>query len=500
VNEPTWLSDEELPELNILPNLDLERAFLGCLLVNPELTEEASGIVSIEDLASPRHQRIYDAILTLGSQADILTVCDFLRQAGELDRVGGVDVVAALSDGVTRSRSCRVYAERIKDASVKRVIASRASELRQGATNGRTQDELREMIAGLAAACPETTESSAPIDLYSPDVRPVKAEFVVRDLIRKKGLHLLWAPPSGGKTYLLLRIVHELLAADPEQRLLGHPHLEVRAPWRRILWIATEESAGGLRYRADMVRAGMPYGYQMAGELLYVFAAASGHRVTLDDLPALYAQHGPFDACILDSLTGLRPKTVNGERVRWDVDNDAANEMCLLLRGLAEEHETALFLVHHTGREIAKGYRGPTDWWASADVMLGLLPDHGRTKVQVDKNRDGARIETFYLTPSWERGAFTVTYEEAIHVLSASLSGNAQKVLAYLRGAESAVSQAKISEACGLTRSTSQRALADLIEAELVRDTGIRGPKGSPVYALLVPTGAHGDGHQKDED
>ena len=132
---------------------------------------------------------------------------------------------------------------------------------------------------------------------------------------------------------------------------------------------------------------------------------------------------------ILDSLTGLRPKQVNGQTVRWDLDNDAANEQCLMLRGLAERHKVAIVLIHHTGRDQSRGYRGPTDWWASADVMLGLVPDDGRVRVQLEKNRDGRLVKPFILTPAWGAEGFYLTYGGS--ALSSGLSGTARAADAF---------------------------------------------------------------------
>jgi hypothetical protein len=157
-----------------------------------------------------------------------------------------------------------------------------------------------------------------------------------------------------------------------------------------VLWIATEEDASALRYKADWIKRGLDV-ENLDGTILYRFAADPRRRLTLDDLAEIIDVDGPLDSIVLDSLTGLRPRKVDGERVKWDLDNDAANEMCLSLRALTAEHQIALQICHHTGRDTTRGYRGATDWWASADVMLGLVPDARRTKVLVEKNRDGPR-------------------------------------------------------------------------------------------------------------
>lgn len=321
------------------------------------------------------------------------------------------------------------------------------------------------------------------VDLYGPTVTPTAPGYTVPGLLRRKGLHLIWAQPGGLKTYTLLWLAHALLTGREGDRLFDHPELTIPGPFGHVLWVGTEEDAGSLRYRADKVRRGMgdpPLG----GRLSHVFASEHGRRVTLDHLPLILDADGPAELLVLDSLTGLRPKTVNGQRVKWDLDNDAANETCLALRGLAEAHDLAIILVHHTGRDTAKGYRGPTDWWASADVMFGLVPDSSgrvnvRTRPPEGKNRDGKILDPFTLEPSWTGDAFTLRY---VGATASKLSANAERVMAVIRSRYCA-SQTTIAQATGLSRPTAQRAIAECRSAQLIVGTS-EVENRSPVYKL----------------
>ncbi len=348
---------------------------------------------------------------------------------------------------------------------------------------GEVENIIRGAMLKAKREAPDTEPELGPaLDLYDPSVVPVKPEFAVANLIRRAGLHLIWAEPSAGKTWTLLRWAHEMMLPPEVQRakLTEHPELWINRRWARVLWIATEEDAETLRYKADYIRRGLDVD-GLDGTILYRFAADTRRRLTLDDLPELIEQDGPLDAIVLDSLTGLRPKTVNGERVRWDVDNDAANELCIRLRGLACKHALALALVHHTGRDTSRGYRGPTDWWASADVMLGLVPDAGRTKVMLEKNRDGKRLAPFFVTPSWEGDRYTLDYGGA--AVSAKLTKTAEAVLAFFRGSLQAT-QAQVVAAGVGARGTVRDAIAALVVAGQIADTGNR-VNQSPIYRFV---------------
>jgi hypothetical protein len=260
-------------------------------------------------------------------------------------------------------------------------------------------------------------------------------------------------------------------------RLFGHPGLWINRRWKRVLWIATEECGDELRYQAEQVLKGLGRD-KLDGELHYLFAAAAGNRITLDDLPALIERDGPWDAIVLDSLTGLRPKTVNGVSVKWDLDNDAANEACLKLRGLAAKHQLCFLIVHHSGRDTTR-YRGATDWWASADSMIGLTPDGGRVKVEVEKVRGGKKPGPFVLTPEWNAdGSFTLVYSGVVGTVK--FSPTAERMKAFTQGARSA-SQAELIAKVGCARSTGQTAIEALVAAGYLRATGTTRDR-SPVY------------------
>ena len=183
-------------------------------------------------------------------------------------------------------------------------------------------------------------------------------------------------------------------------------------------------------------------------------------------------------------MTGLRPKSKGGHVIAWDKDNDAANEICLALRELAVLHSVAILIVHHTGRDETR-YRGPIEWKSSSDVMFGLLPDQGRTKVVVEKNRDGKFLPPFHLQQSWDEKAFHLAYSGS--AAEGGLGGKAKEADIYLRGKREA-SQAEIQEAVGCARSTMQEVTRRCREMGLWEEIG-KTPNGSPIYRH---TGAQG--------
>jgi len=480
IRQATPLPPPEDNELLLYPS-EAEQKLLACIMVRNEILPRILSIVGPLDFEGVTHRPIIRAMIRLGEQGtpiEPFTLKEHLIARGELEAAGGANYLNGLLGSVDSAANFEEYARTVKRARAMRDFEELPKKLRNGYSPAQAItliDRAREAyVKGTGRGI------SAAADLLQ--VPPRSPEFTVANFIRKCGLHLIWGQPSAGKTWFLLRWILELLLANTPSHLSGHPELAVNAGYSRVLWIGTEEDAGILRSKVDAVLRGLGDA-RLEGTLLHRWAPEPGHRLTLEDLPAILEADGPLDAIVLDSLTGLRPKTVNGEKVRWDIDNDAANEMCLMLRGLARQHDVDLFLVHHSGRDVAKGYRGPTDWWASADVQLGLVPerDGGRDQVKViqEKNRDGRVLKPFLLTREWGPNGFLLTYDGAA-TAGSSLSPSAKKADAFLRGRTEA-SQVEIADGAGISRASIGRAVTECTDAGLWRAAG-RTKGRSPIY------------------
>ena len=75
----------------------------------------------------------------------------------------------------------------------------------------------------------EVGPTVTPRDVQS--VAPEAPEFTVDGFLQRGGLHLWWAVPSAGKTYVALGLVHQLLSTT-SATLFDHPSLTIRAGFR----------------------------------------------------------------------------------------------------------------------------------------------------------------------------------------------------------------------------------------------------------------------------
>ena len=117
-------------------NLEAEESVLGAMMVSESTIEPVLLDVRLhaEDFYRDRHRTIYEAIIRLNENADpvdVLTVSEALAQHGQLDEVGGRDVVASLAAKVPAPGSARYYAQIVKQNSLMRRLDAAAKRIQQ---------------------------------------------------------------------------------------------------------------------------------------------------------------------------------------------------------------------------------------------------------------------------------------------------------------------------------------------------------------------------------
>ena len=396
----------------------LEDRLLSIAVVQPERWPEIEPHAGL--LQSPRNRHIHRAM------------CECSRKNGTIDLAGiraRLDARGVFNndkvDSVTPENLGDLEDGRLPSVLVQPLIdaltqlkrrAGLAADLVVLGKALELDNEPGELLAKAAKRYNDAAPSRfTPADIHSDAVIVTEPRFRVYNLLPESGLVLLWSQPNAGKTYYLLRVVHELMSVPRPATLNGHPDLRIDGTCSEVLWLASEEDAGRLKHRAEAVLRGMG-NPTIDGKLLHLFAADPEAPLSMLDLPELVEQVRPH-VVVVDSLTGLLPKVLgDGRRPAWDIDNGAANEMCMILRGLTARYGVTIILVHHTGREGGR-YRGATDWWASADVMFGIEPaDDGRMRLKPEKNRNGRVLPAFHLNPQWSTDdngqlVYSLTYE-----------------------------------------------------------------------------------------
>jgi replicative DNA helicase len=102
-------------------NDDAERAVIGATLIDENALVIVQQYLRPDDFYSPRHRKIYEAILTLftkSTRPDLLTLSGELEKTGKLDEAGGNDYIASLTHAVPSSANAEYYAQVVQNCSL----------------------------------------------------------------------------------------------------------------------------------------------------------------------------------------------------------------------------------------------------------------------------------------------------------------------------------------------------------------------------------------------
>ncbi len=113
-------------------NLDSEKAFLGSIMLRPELLHEVLDIISSESFYAEKHKNIYGTMLDLfnkGEPVDVVSLSARLTEKALLDRVGGGTYIAELVNFVPSSANALHYASIIQKKHMMRNLIGAAEHL-----------------------------------------------------------------------------------------------------------------------------------------------------------------------------------------------------------------------------------------------------------------------------------------------------------------------------------------------------------------------------------
>jgi replicative DNA helicase len=129
--------------------LDSERSTLGAILLNGSCYAEAAHQLKADDFFLDSHRRIFRIITRLanaGEAIDLITVTVALRDARELEAIGGHEYVSSLIDGVPDGPTISAYARRVKEKALARRLIYAANAAAARAMDG---EPARDIAASL---------------------------------------------------------------------------------------------------------------------------------------------------------------------------------------------------------------------------------------------------------------------------------------------------------------------------------------------------------------
>ena len=120
-------------------SLEAERAVLGACLLDSQAANDVRALLKAEDFYAPQHQLLYSSIVRLidsGRPADPVTVGDVLREAGDLERSGGMAYLSGLLDAVPAPAAAVHYAAIVTEKSQLRSYLNVASLIQSNIYEG----------------------------------------------------------------------------------------------------------------------------------------------------------------------------------------------------------------------------------------------------------------------------------------------------------------------------------------------------------------------------
>lgn len=121
--------DHDLEQLRVPPHsVEAEQSVLGGLLLDNRAWDRAADQIKEGDFYRQEHRLIFAAMSTMLSAskpADVITVFERLKSAGQAEDIGGLGYLNALAQSVPSAANMRRYAEIVRErATLRRLIAA----------------------------------------------------------------------------------------------------------------------------------------------------------------------------------------------------------------------------------------------------------------------------------------------------------------------------------------------------------------------------------------
>lgn len=209
--------------------------------------------------------------------------------------------------------------------------------------------------------------------VWSGNVEPrLDQDYLIKGLIDRGCVSLLYGPSNTGKSFLAIFMCHKAAKGEP----VGKHKVRKK---HRVFYIAAE---GGQGFGNRVCALGDPEFWVLMAPTTLAGAASQSERLS-EVLQHLVQIGGPLDLVVIDTLS----------RVMGGADENAAPDIADLMRNVSAIQAATgahVMLVHHSGKDTAKGARGHSSLRAAVDTEIELSRDEtGLITALLTKQRDG---------------------------------------------------------------------------------------------------------------
>ncbi len=227
-------------------------------------------------------------------------------------------------------------------------------------------DKVKQLKPRLTQAATALLARATPgVDLRAQLDRP----YVVKGWLDQSAVSVFYGDANVGKTFWAIDLAHHVFE--------GHAWGESRVNQGGLLYVAAE---GGAMFANRMVARKARF-WVLPGQMVLTGRnpdAAALAEVILH----LTATHGPYRLIIFDTMA----------RVMGGADENSAPDIAALMRSVDHVRQVTgahCMLIHHSGKDAAKGARGHSSLRAAVDTEIVLTRDEdGTRKARATKQRD----------------------------------------------------------------------------------------------------------------
>lgn len=364
-----------------LANTGAEQAILGAMLINNAAHGRVSDFLLPEHFANAVHGRIYAAIGKLidrGQVASPVTLKNLFDQDDALAEVGGSAYLAHLAASAVTIINAESYGRIIRDLHLRRELIMVGQQLVDDALTidldrpaAHIAADLERQLSSRAATARGGIEL-VPLAAMRPNL---EAHYLIKGLFNSSAMAVIYGESGCGKTWLA---VHLGLAVASGQPFFGR-----RTRAAPVVYIAAEAGPSvESRVVAAKAAAGLSDTVPFSAIVSTVDLCRTGVDIDRVAAACRRAQISP-GLVIVDTLS--RAFGGGNENAPDDMGAFVAN-VDRLRRLLG----CAVLIVHHTGKESARGARGHSLLHAATDTEAELTRDEssGVSTLRVTKQRD----------------------------------------------------------------------------------------------------------------
>lgn len=252
-------------------NIEAEASLLGALLIDSDAIVKIADSLVPEDFFDKRHARIFEAMMNLYERReaiDVLTLADQLKNAGQLELIGGPAFLTELTNFVPTAAHVEQYAEIVAQKALRRRMIAASEDIANLSTDESrqlkelieeaetrlfevSQQHIKQTVVSIESILAESFDRLDELHKDKGKIRGLPSGYRDVDNIlagfQRSDLIILAARPSMGKTALALNFAHNVAVHTQEPVLIFSLEMSKEQLVDRLLAMESGVDAWALR-------------------------------------------------------------------------------------------------------------------------------------------------------------------------------------------------------------------------------------------------------------